>query len=46
MFHFDLHSHSTLRRSFIYGNAFDDIILQTETEMYCRFLDKNCKYFQ
>jgi hypothetical protein len=29
MFHFDLHSHSTLRRSFIYGNAFDDIVVQS-----------------
>ena len=29
VFHFDLHAHSGLRRSFIYGNAFDEIIQQT-----------------
>lgn len=27
--HFDLHSHSSIKNAFIYGNAFDDIVTQT-----------------
>jgi hypothetical protein len=28
-YYFDLHSHSSFKESFIYGNAFEDLVSQT-----------------
>jgi hypothetical protein len=38
-FYFDLHSHSCIKESFIYGNALDDLVAQTYSELYCRILE-------
>lgn len=46
MFHFDLHSHSALKPAFIYGNAFEDIVTQTESTLYCKLLEQNCETFR
>lgn len=46
LFHFDLHSHSSLKNAFIYGNAFDQIVTQTESELYCKILEENCQIFK
>lgn len=45
-FYFDLHSHSSFKESFIYGNAFDDIIQQTYSEMFCKLLEENYPLFK
>ena len=46
MFHFDLHSHSSLKPAFIYGNAFEDIITQTESALFSRLLEHNSEVFK
>lgn len=46
MFHFDLHSHSSLKPAFIYGNAFDEIATQTESALFCRLLEHNSEVFR
>lgn len=37
-FYFDLHSHSSIKEAFIYGNALDDIVSQTYSELFCKIL--------
>ena len=37
-FYFDLHSHSSPKDAFIYGNALDDIAQQTHTQLFCKIL--------
>ena len=38
-FYFDLHSHSCIKESFIYGNALDELVSQTYSELFCRILE-------
>lgn len=45
-FYFDLHSHSSIKESFIYGNAFDDLVSQTYSELYCKILEENFPRFR
>lgn len=45
-FYFDLHSHSSIKDSFIYGNAFDDVVLQSYTQLYCKILEENHSRFK
>lgn len=46
MLHFDLHSHSSLKPAFIYGNAFEDIVTQTESALFCKLLEHNSEVFK
>jgi hypothetical protein len=45
-FYFDLHSHSSIKESFIYGNALDDIVQQTYSELFCKILEENYPRFR
>lgn len=41
-----MHGHSAPRGAFIYGNAFDDIVNQVESQVFCKVLSMNSRYFQ
>jgi hypothetical protein len=45
-FLFDMHGHSSAKGAFIYGNAFDSIISQVESQVFSKVLSMNSKYFQ
>lgn len=45
-FFFDLHGHASKKGFFVYGNAFDDIHLQTESELFAKLLELNSPYFE
>ena len=45
-FYFDLHSHSSIKEAFIYGNALDDIVSQTYSELFCKILEENYPRFR
>jgi hypothetical protein len=40
-----MHGHSSTKPAFVYGNALDDIINQVESQLYCKALSLNTKYF-
>lgn len=44
-FFFDLHGHASKKGFFVYGNAFEDIHLQTESELFAKLLELNSPYF-
>jgi cytosolic carboxypeptidase protein 5 len=45
-FYLDLHAHAARKGSFVYGNALEDIVGQTETQLYARLLSLNCPSFE
>ena len=44
-FYFDMHGHSSVKGAFIYGSAFDNIVSQVESELFCKIFDLNSQYF-
>lgn len=45
-FYFDMHSHSNIKEAFIYGNALEDIIKQSYSQLFCRVLEENSLWFR
>jgi cytosolic carboxypeptidase protein 5 len=45
-FFFDLHAHPSLKRFFIYGNAFNDFSSQVEAQLFGKLVEQNCPYFE
>lgn len=41
-----MHGHCAAKGSFVYGNAFDNIINQAESQVFCKTMSINSKYFQ
>lgn len=44
-FYLDMHGHSSTKPAFVYGNALDDIINQVESQLFCKMLSLNTRYF-
>ena len=45
-FYFDIHSHSSFKEAFIYGNAMDDVVKQAYAQLFCRILEENTHWFR
>jgi hypothetical protein len=45
LYFFDLHGHPRHKGSFIYGNAMDDVVNQTETCMFAKLMSLNSQTF-
>lgn len=46
LFFFDLHGHPRSMGSFLYGNAMDDVVSQTETCLFAKLLSVNSQTFE
>ena len=46
LFFFDLHGHPRSVGSFLYGNAMDDVVSQTETCLFAKLLSLNSQTFE
>lgn len=40
-----MHGHSSTKPAFVYGNAFDDFVFQVESQLFCKILSLNTRYF-